>query len=576
MRPRFLIILDFARSDRRGAVAKRLRCTLPENRSNSRDVLFTAADCPVVTMDAIDGWLIGSLFEESGRHPRRELQRSEQLAVLSTDGRLLTEKFSGSYLALWRGSEQGTPAALRDPAACLPAYWVACDEGIAIASDIEGLVLAGLLRLTPDPAGIALHLRFPLVPTDVTALAGVQELRPGFRTRLDSRSQAASRWRPADFAGSVPRDPASILRSIEDVVAGQHDGFSNVAVELSGGLDSSIVASSLNGDGATALHMVPAAQDGDERRYAGLVVERFQMSMHEVPIGFDDIDVLASPCRLTARPSGVEHFRGTDRKLRGGQQITGADIVFSGAGGDSVFCSLASTAPIIDAWRAAGWRQARMTLADIARILEVTHWEAFHHLIRRILTRSGRRWRWPADDSLLGPAGRAAAPPDASQLDGLLPGARAHVASVLRLQTLFDAYDRMADGDMRYPLLSQPVIEACFAVPSWQWMSGGRDRAVARAAFAHRLPPAILQRRGKGRYDTLIVASFDNNRDRMRDLLLGGWLADQKIIDVDAVEKALARPARSGSIAHARPIRLADAELWCRMVLGRQGVAGAG
>src|SRR3546814_14602438 len=38
----------------------------------------------------------------------------------------------------------------------------------------------------------------------------------------------------------------------------------------------------------------------------------------------------------------------------------------------------------------------------------------------------------------------------------------------------------------------------CLSIPTWQWVRGGRDRAVARAAVAD-LPPALIaQRRPKG------------------------------------------------------------------------------
>src|SRR3546814_18441863 len=38
----------------------------------------------------------------------------------------------------------------------------------------------------------------------------------------------------------------------------------------------------------------------------------------------------------------------------------------------------------------------------------------------------------------------------------------------------------------------------CLSIPTWQWVRGGRDRAVARAAVADLLPALIAQRRTKG------------------------------------------------------------------------------
>lgn len=576
MRPSFLLLSDAGSHALSAPIAERVRAVLPEMRSSGRDTLFTSSGCPLIDMPEIGGWLIGSLYDRTGRHRHSAIDPSGQLSILSSDGRLLIDRHSGAYVALWRGHGPAPLVAMRDPSACLPGYW-ACSEGrIVIATDIELLALAGLTGLALDPAGIAQYLRFPLIPTAKTALRGIGELRPGFRTRFAETMETEARWRPMDFSGSNPIAAGDLARTISDVVCGQCADPGHAAVELSGGLDSSIVAAALGReDRASALHIVPATQDGDERRYASAVIERLGMTMVEVPVGFEDVDMFAKPARLTPRPTGVEHFRAIDRKMRLAQLAAGATSVFSGAGGDSVFCSLASTGPIVDAWHSGGIAAARLTLADIATINEVTRWNVYCHLARRLIGDVGRRWSWTADDSLLGPAGVSAAAPDASQLDHLRPGTRAHVASVLRLQTLFDVYDRMADGDMRYPLLSQPVMEACFSVPSWRWMSGGRNRALAREAFADQLPASVLQRKGKGRYDTLVVAAYDRSRSAMRDLLLGGWLASQKIIDVDAVAKALEAPASAASIAHSRPIRLVDAELWCRMVLDRQRITGA-
>jgi asparagine synthase (glutamine-hydrolysing) len=90
-----------------------------------------------------------------------------------------------------------------------------------------------------------------------------------------------------------------------------------------------------------------------------------------------------------------------------------------------------------------------------------------------------------------------------------------------------------------HPLFSQPVVEACLAIPSWEWRAGGIDRAVARQAFAADLPEEILRRRTKGGPDGFCAEIIRHHHARIRARLLDGALARQGILDRVAVEKAL-------------------------------------
>src|SRR3546814_15687375 len=63
---------------------------------------------------------------------------------------------------------------------------------------------------------------------------------------------------------------------------------------------------------------------------------------------------------------------------------------------------------------------------------------------------------------------------------------------------LIELYPRSTAAPQITPLLSQPIVELCLSIPTWQWVRGGRDRAVARAAVADLLPALIAQRRTKG------------------------------------------------------------------------------
>jgi asparagine synthase (glutamine-hydrolysing) len=104
-------------------------------------------------------------------------------------------------------------------------------------------------------------------------------------------------------------------------------------------------------------------------------------------------------------------------------------------------------------------------------------------------------------------------------------------------------------------------MEACLGIPSWLWCSGGINRAVARAAFAHALPAPVLARRGKGAFDSLAAQLLHANRSKIRDLLMDGYLTAHGILDKTGVLRALETSDPGLTV---RLWQLVDTEAWAR------------
>jgi asparagine synthase (glutamine-hydrolysing) len=110
--------------------------------------------------------------------------------------------------------------------------------------------------------------------------------------------------------------------------------------------------------------------------------------------------------------------------------------------------------------------------------------------------------------------------------------------------------------------MSQPVIETCLAIPSWEWRTGGRDRSLARRAFARDLPPAVLDRRVKGTPSRFAAKLLDHFRQPIRERLLGGRLAEHQLIDAIALEQALRGDGPVPDLERVRILELVNAEAW--------------
>jgi asparagine synthase (glutamine-hydrolysing) len=117
---------------------------------------------------------------------------------------------------------------------------------------------------------------------------------------------------------------------------------------------------------------------------------------------------------------------------------------------------------------------------------------------------------------------------------------------------------------MHFPLLSQPVMEACLKVPSWMWIAGGRNRAIARQAFADLLPSGILDRRSKGSYTGHMAAMYLRNKSKMREFLEEGQLQAHDLLDRPALAKFFNSELATRDLSFLRIFELCAAENWAR------------
>jgi len=134
-----------------------------------------------------------------------------------------------------------------------------------------------------------------------------------------------------------------------------------------------------------------------------------------------------------------------------------------------------------------------------------------------------------------------------------------------RIQGTIDGYSRMDVPLLVNPLLSQPLVEFCLSVPSWNWIAGGENRSIARRAFESSLPEVLLKRTSKGTPNSFAFEVVDRNRKRLRDHLLDGRLAQHGLLDLAAIEEVLRPDQPMKGFSHMRLSFLAEAEAWSRL-----------
>ena len=92
--------------------------------------------------------------------------------------------------------------------------------------------------------------------------------------------------------------------------------------------------------------------------------------------------------------------------------------------------------------------------------------------------------------------------------------------------------------------------------------AGGINRAVARAAYASRLPPQILERRSKAGPDSFIVELLTSRMGEIRERLLEGRLASQGLLDLDALATCLSESRLHTASDYMRIMALLDTDAW--------------
>ena len=144
----------------------------------------------------------------------------------------------------------------------------------------------------------------------------------------------------------------------------------------------------------------------------------------------------------------------------------------------------------------------------------------------------------------------------------LMPGKRLHVAL---MQDRLNYFDWRPHADYVYPLVAQPVLEACLRLPTFVLSPAGRDRGLARAAFAGRLAPEVLERRSKGQTSTYLAQILLRQLPFLRAYLLGGTLTQHGLVAADVLSSMLSESSmlrRSETLP--RLVGLLSVEAWLR------------
>ena len=487
---------------------------------------------------------------------------AESKALLESKGQRLTDRYWGHYVAFLNDSRSGCRYILRDPTGGLPCYQAAADGVDVFLSDMEDYAGLELADFSANWEHLTAFLLYSELNTRQTGVAGVTQLYAGECAAItpDGTAIRSFCWSPSNVVEEATvEDPGEarvmLGARIRHCIATWASSYSGILQELSGGLDSSIVASCVTraADQAKVLgfHFFTEMRQGDERSYARAAARAAGLELFEAEcrLSADSLKEQLDPLRV-ATPSVLGFVPPSEQLRRQLVRERSAGAVFTGQGGDHLFQEAGSELNATEFVHGHGLRSRLYgIIADASRLAQTSVWSVLSTTLSYGML--GRHFDVYADyeqtPAFLDADARRAivresySHPWVDQAARLSAGKQRHVFNVVDCQTFY--LRPCTYAELIHPLISQPIVELSLQIPGYVLANEGKSRGLVREAFADQLPTEIVQRYSKGGTTSYFNRMLNSDAAFLREFLLDGVLAKQGILDRRALENELEESA---------------------------------
>jgi asparagine synthase (glutamine-hydrolysing) len=545
------------------------------------------------------GVVFGRLFRRgSSDQPSAGSLAQDSALIVSSGGRRLLDSYWGAYVAFLSDPESRAKFIVRDVSGKMPCYIANVDQLVIAFSDVVDLLQIIDVPLTIDWQYIAAFIFFDQLRIRRTPLHNVSELLAGDRITIsDAGVSQDALWSPARIcADEVVRD---FNQAADELKASTHicvdawaNAFSKVAISLSGGFDSAVLLGStqrvrVGRPEVICINRYLERAGEDERKYARIVAAHFgkQLTEENWSAAGTELGSWIESAHVSVKPTIAELINLLDVGfLSDWADTLGVQSIWTGQGGDHLFFHQRTSLIVSDylSLNRLG-RDLLTTIVDATRLDR----ESFWGVLKAARTTLRDRIPWSEEiysdlkpifvnpDALPHDVIAYISHPWAASLSELPKGKQMQVLSVADLVNRHLPLRGVERIEHHHPLISQPLIETCFRIPTYLLLRGGRPRALARHAFADRVPAEILARESKGSSTSHVMNRVRNGRKYLRELLLDGALVQHDVVDRRTIEKFL------GNDAPIRPEQLfpllaaISAEIWIRQWQPRAIAAAA-
>lgn len=496
-----------------------------------------------ISRGAVFGQMFRTLESSEPNCESLHLSDEEQVAIAHSLGEVIPQRYWGRYVAFLK-TDSGF-SVISDPTSGIPCFYTIINGVVLVFSNLELCDFLDKSQFTINTDFIRKLLVYDKIQTGETGLLEVSELLGGQRI-IFRKNECCKNfiWNPGDVArqpfSGGPEAAAQLLkRTTEQVAAAWAARFKRIELNLSGGLDSSIVLACLSKaigpEQVRAVHYLLDSDDLSELKFAQMASEHFRC-----PLAIEKRSPRSILPPPDSHPPSVRPFREFLEPEDSVYELHPGTMTFTGQGGDHLFWAKRSHVRLSDylAIKGINWRvfseiaeTAQLTGKSIFDVVncaadEVLRRDAQSEFIQAMVDRETRVTA-PIYKELdlhdLRPFAK-------SWTEGLPRGKAEQVGSLMHLVHVRTAMARNKPRSLVHPLISQPLLELCLRIPTFLLSYRGESRGLIRAAFSKELPPQIARRFTKGRASRFFSEQTRTNQPRIREALAFGALVEMQIV----------------------------------------------
>ncbi|HEX5597303.1 MAG TPA: asparagine synthase (glutamine-hydrolyzing) [Micromonosporaceae bacterium] len=445
-------------------------------------------------------------------------------------GTEFVKRLEGMFaIALWDENERQL-VLCRDRAGIKPLYYAVTDNGVVFGSEIKAILAAGV-PTTVDLQALSNYFSLMYIPGPRTIYAQIYKLPPaGMMVWREDGYKIKRYWSLREAFPRYDLSPSQAEERLRNLLAESVDqhlqGDAPVGFFMSGGIDSSSVvatARQLWPDGLLRTFTVGFSDRSyDERREAALLARHLGTEHTDLVVEPRAEDVVDRIAPIFDEPFADPSIVPTYYLCELTRQHV--KVALSGDGGDELFAGYHSykADKIARHYRRLPRSVVEGLTSRLLRILPASHRRAsLDFKLRRFVEnafeepgRSHYLWRTVFRE------GHKAKLLQPELLDGLIDSYETHEAhywaseqfdpltrfqytdaNVYLVDHVLTKIDRLSMAhslEVRAPLLTTPLMEFAFSLPSRLKMPGYQTKRLLRKAMAHTLPPAVAgaQKRG--------------------------------------------------------------------------------
>lgn len=491
--------------------------TTPESMEEAQPVASPDGHCVLLLDGRVDNGPDLRRLLPADAAPRNRSDAELALQAYLAWGADCIRRIEGDFaLVVWNSRTRELLCA-RDRLGHKPFYYCHLGRRFAFASELQALFAVPWVPRAPNAEVLEQYIAADWKTRDDTLWRDVSRLPAACVMRVaDDSARREVYWRPDPEATLAHLGEADLVECyrdlLEDSIARAARSHRPVAIEVSGGLDSSAVLAVAAGlrarrrlpaPGIFAATMTFDDPAADERTHARAAAAQAGVGLHEVP-GSTFPDAF-----YAERAAALADFPGFPNAwMRVGlldlAHAHGCHVALTGEGGDAWLGG--TRAYYAEEMRARRWRRLSQCFAHDAQAYG--RWRAM---------------RWAARHGVLALVGPARARRRLlDQLDD------AFAAQVM------ESIERIAASrgmELRHPLQDFRLVEMAFAMPERMRLRGRRGKYLHVRAMEGRLPASVLERGDKADFSALMRAQLMGLRDDIAGLPARrpGWVAEGRL-----------------------------------------------